>query len=743
MIDESGSSRDHADGSLNLPIRAALSHVHLAVSNVLQQAQLHGLDSGVCEALREHAASLTSCAEASSTPHSRVTSTSTTRQTGMVATASLRGTELDSGEVDLALPEVPDERKEVVRFSSSASGYYPSRCDSSQTFSLVDREIRKMALRTIFTDLRRNHKHVNIHKLREALTREGVPPADLRAFEEVLGGNNSNKQFVSESAWFGAVDKLDDMVEDTKPNRTFAELRVPPVVQVQATVGGKPRLMWYHLSFSRSCWDVLLTFLLLYLAFVLPFRYGFLVKEYGHEPFDTVDNCIDWVFILDIIVNFRTTFSDRDGVDIVRPWPVAKHYLKTWFVVDLVSSVPYDQLANGLPGLHPTKLLKTGKITKVFKVLRMARLFKSNEFQKTLEFIIMSATSRTALNVSGVLLSTFVLCHWVACFMAMSGDGYLAGYVGSEPFERYLAAFYWAMTTLTTVGYGDVTPASNLERAYAILAMVVGGAFYGYILGNISFFVHSKNMNDQAFADRMALVRAWLSYHGLPRDTSRRIMRHFRLLLKQKAAVDEMAIMNDLSPELAKEVGEILIPAEIRHAKIFDGLQTTMLTHLTNISRQHEAPADTVIVENGSQGVGMFLIRHGHVRLDHGIEDEPLQLLKPRESWGEEILLGLSAHYKYRVQCVSQVTLFMVPLDLFKQTFSHYRDVLKSMKENYAGKDHKDGGRPSMMKDGNGRAAVPAGSNGLPPRFADTVLDYFDDISQKLKWLEFEVARQR
>ena len=52
--------------------------------------------------------------------------------------------------------------------------------------------------------------------------------------------------------------------------------------------------------------------------------------------------------------------------------------------------------------------------------------------------------------------------------------------------SRYLCSLYWAFTTMTTVGYGDVTPVTDGERVYASLIMIMGATVFGYIVGSVS-----------------------------------------------------------------------------------------------------------------------------------------------------------------------------------------------------------------------------------------------------------------
>ena len=56
------------------------------------------------------------------------------------------------------------------------------------------------------------------------------------------------------------------------------------------------------------------------------------------------------------------------------------------------------------------------------------------------------------------------------------------------------------------VGYGDICPDSDAERLYTIIAMVIGGAFYGYIIGNISSIVSTTDANSRAYFEKMDLI---------------------------------------------------------------------------------------------------------------------------------------------------------------------------------------------------------------------------------------------
>ena len=111
---------------------------------------------------------------------------------------------------------------------------------------------------------------------------------------------------------------------------------------------------------------LLLTF---YTSVFVPFNVAFKSKTMDDVPLLVVDSIVDVVFFLDIVLNFHTTYVSNTGEVISDPRLIRYNYLKSWFVIDLLSCLPYD-IFNAFQDAED----RYGSIFSALKVVRLLRL---------------------------------------------------------------------------------------------------------------------------------------------------------------------------------------------------------------------------------------------------------------------------------------------------------------------------------------------------------------------------------
>lgn len=118
------------------------------------------------------------------------------------------------------------------------------------------------------------------------------------------------------------------------------------------------RLTILHYSPFKAVWDWLILILVIYTAIFTPYVAAFLLNEsdseqkedayarYG-DPLTIIDLVVDVMFIIDILINFRTTYVNKNDEVVSHPGKIAVHYFKGWFLIDMVAAIPFDLLLFG------------------------------------------------------------------------------------------------------------------------------------------------------------------------------------------------------------------------------------------------------------------------------------------------------------------------------------------------------------------------------------------------------------
>ncbi|GFR51910.1 hypothetical protein Agub_g14394, partial [Astrephomene gubernaculifera] len=308
---------------------------------------------------------------------------------------------------------------------------------------------------------------------------------------------------------------------------------------------------------GRTKWDLFILVLLLWVLFASPviICFGLSGDAFRGDWVDIVELAVDLVFAADIYLNFRTAYYDSKGHLVTARWRIARHYLQTWFLLDLICVIPYDLITAGTMGfLSMLKLLRVMRVGKVLRMIRMYRLLRVIRLPRILERMEMFI-DRGALQVMAFVMSVGLLAHLSACiffYMAyLDGLGphtWVAAYGVAEAdlATQYLTSLYWAFTTTATVGYGDITPKTDKEKILAIFVMCLGVSLVGYVTSSITNIMAIKNAQQTAIANKKQLVMDVLKSRSVPSELSRRVYNFFDYVSSKMIKREEAALLSEL-----------------------------------------------------------------------------------------------------------------------------------------------------------------------------------------------------
>uniref|UniRef100_A0A3B4GGZ7 Voltage-gated delayed rectifier potassium channel KCNH4 n=1 Tax=Pundamilia nyererei TaxID=303518 RepID=A0A3B4GGZ7_9CICH len=379
----------------------------------------------------------------------------------------------------------------------------------------------------------------------------------------------------------------------------------PPIPEYKVAAIQKSRFILLHYGTFKAGWDWLILLATFYVAVTVPYNVCFTVGGGRDE---------------DILLNFRTTFVSTSGQVVYDARSICVHYVTTWLFVDLIAALPFDLLYAFNVSIACISVQYFGvHLLKTVRLLRLLRLLQKLERYSQYSAVVLT-----------LLMSMFaLLAHWMACvwyfigrreiertwnssqhYGNVSGSETASGTAGGSgsfsvldggPSMRssYVTSLYFALSSLTSVGFGNVSANTDSEKIFSICTMLIGALMHAVVFGNVTAIIQRMYSRRSLYHTRTKDLKDFIRVHRLPKALEQRMLECFQTMWSVNNGIDVSEVRSCYFPDELRADIAMHLNKELLQLPLFESASRGCLRSLS------------LIIKTSFCAPGEFLIRQG------------------------------------------------------------------------------------------------------------------------------------
>jgi Cyclic nucleotide-binding domain len=392
-------------------------------------------------------------------------------------------------------------------------------------------------------------------------------------------------------------------------------------------------------SLSKMIWDVFVLISIMTRAYVIPYSISFSVQMLINSK-----NAImftDIVFIVDVILNFNKAFYFK-GLLVTDRSLIIKKYLKKTFIIDLISSLPFQIFIKDSQMNYSGPHQESGGL-KYLLLLKFIHLYRIKHTFYQLEDRFTSINSVTCLKFFHFSLLISLLVHWTACLVhlfylkELKEDGSLwTNYISNESI-RYLAYLYYIDFTVTSIGYYALNITTTGQRLIIIAVMCFDIVVFAYILSKIQSTLESYQFEGKETKRLLKKCKYFISQNGIPKGLRHKILKYITFCREnQRKSVDnETQVLNNLSLPLREEIFNHTRGFILSRQTVLKIYQSNFLKFIGyHLKLQIYGPQDQIFCEGENSSI-IYFIQSGDIEIYHSSTLTTFKVLKKGKCFGE------------------------------------------------------------------------------------------------------------
>uniref|UniRef100_A0A673XQ35 Hyperpolarization activated cyclic nucleotide gated potassium channel 1 n=1 Tax=Salmo trutta TaxID=8032 RepID=A0A673XQ35_SALTR len=435
----------------------------------------------------------------------------------------------------------------------------------------------------------------------------------------------------------------------------------------------------------RFYWDLVMLVMMMGNLIIIPVGITFF-SEQTTTTWLIFNVASDTIFLVDLVMNFRTGIVNEESSEIILdPKVIKMNYLKSWFVVDFLSSIPVDYIFLIVEKGFDSEVYKTARalrivrFTKILSLLRLLRLSRLIRYIHQWEEIfhmtydLASAVVRI-FNLIGMML---LLCHWDGCLQFLvpllqdfPQDCWVSlnGMVNDSWGKQYSYALFKAMSHMLCIGYGARAPVSMSDLWITMLSMIVGATCYAMFVGHATALIQSLDSSRRQYQEKYKQVEQYMSFHKLPADMRQKIHDYYEHRYQGKI-FDEDNILSELNDPLKEEIVNFNCRKLVATMPLFANADPNFVTGMLSKLKFEVFQPNDYIIREGTVGKKMYFIQHGVASVITKLNKE---MKLTDGSYFGEICLLTKGRRTASVRADTYCRLFSLSVDHFNEVLEEY-----------------------------------------------------------------------
>ncbi len=384
-------------------------------------------------------------------------------------------------------------------------------------------------------------------------------------------------------------------------------------------------------SLFKKIFDICLILLFLYDAFINSWlnsnNNGELCNKYKFEI--VLNFIIEIFYIFDFIMGFFIAYYNNDEVLITKLELLIFNYLNTWCFFDFLMSIPFDAILyfiskNNIPEYSPSHNNENNihYILTFIRKLKFIKLFSMDGNNYLISFLNEFEFFTFYGNIYLYFLIFMVLLHNICCVYIIIGKFTYPTWINIlnlnyYDFNKiYICSLYYIISTVTTVGYGDISTYTCLERIFGIILLIAGIMGYSVTLTNVSSYINKMNSKTEEFENKMKILKDIKESNSLLSiELYEKIRRHIKYQNSGKS--DARLILEDLPLPLRNNLLLTIYAPVIKNFIFFKNLHyTDFIIQILLKFKPIIASYNEILFKDGEFIEEVIFIKNGKVSLN-------------------------------------------------------------------------------------------------------------------------------